>query len=146
MQNNHQTWVLVADKCHAKVYRIVKFPKIEEINHLDHPDSGLHNQDLISSKPGRGFQSVGTARSSYQPETMPKQVEAIKFASEIAHMLYTAANNGEFKQLYLIAEPSFLGLLRQHISPQIQKHIVAELGKQLTSSPKEDIEFHLEEL
>lgn len=146
MQNHNQSWVLVADKCQAKFYRMAKFPIIQEINHLEHPDSRLHNQELISSRPGRTFQSTGTARSSYQPETEPKQIEAIKFATEIADLLYTAANNGEFKQLYLIAEPSFLGLLRKHINPHIQKCIVAELGKQLTSASKEDIEKHLSDL
>jgi protein required for attachment to host cells len=146
MQNHNHAWVVVADKCQVKIYRMTKFPKIQEITHLEHPESRLHNQDLISTKPGRGFQSVGTARSAYQQETEPKQVEAIKFATEIAHLLYTAVNNGEFKQLYIIAEPSFLGLLRHHISPQVQKCIVAELSKQLTTSSIEDIEQHLSDL
>ncbi|HEV8052904.1 MAG TPA: host attachment protein [Parachlamydiaceae bacterium] len=147
MSKNHpETWVLVADKCQAKIFRIVKFPKIEEISHLEHPASGLLNQDLISSKPGRSFQSTGTARSAYQSETEPKQVEAIKFATEIAQMLYKASNNGEFDSLYIVANPSFLGLLRQHINPQIQKHIVAEIHKELTSSNTEAIEQHLADL
>jgi protein required for attachment to host cells len=89
---------------------------------------------------------MSTNRSAYQAETEPKQVEAIKFATEIAQKLYTASNNGEFKQLYLIADPSFLGLLRQHINPQIQKHVIAEIAKELTSSKKEVIEQHLAEL
>jgi protein required for attachment to host cells len=145
MQTN-QTWVLVADNSKAKVFRLLKFPKLEEISFFEHPESRLHNQDLISSKPGRGFQSVGNSRSAYQQETEPRQVEMIKFAAEVAHFLYTASNNGEFEKLYIFAEPSFLGLLRQHINPQVQKHIVAEIPKELTSSPIEQIEHHLAEL
>jgi protein required for attachment to host cells len=140
---NPTTWVVVADKCQAKIFRVVKAHKLEEIFHLEHPESKLHNQDLISSKPGRNFQSTGTARSAYQPETEPKMIEAIKFANEIASLLYAASNKGEFQNLYLIADPSFLGLLRQHINPQIQKHIIAEIGKELTSSNVEIIEQHL---
>lgn len=146
MNNHSNTWVVVADKCQAKIFRMGKAHKLEEISHLQHPESGLHNQDLISSKPGRSFQSVGNTRSAYQPETEPKQIEAIKFANEIANVLYEASNKGEFKNLYIIADPSFLGLLRQHIHPQIQKHIVAEIAKELTSSNIETIEHHLSEL
>lgn len=146
LKDHPLTWVLVADKCKAKIFRVAKFPKLEEISHLEHPASGLLNQDLVSSKPGRGFQSVGNSRSAYQAETEPKQVEAIKFAAEIGHVLHKASINGEFNELYLIAEPSFLGLLRQHINPQTQKLVVAEIGKQLTGSTKEAIQQHLAEL
>lgn len=146
LKDHPLTWVVVADNSQAKIFRVLKFPKIEEIFYLEHPESRLQNQDLVSSKPGRGFQSIGKARSAYQPETEPKQVEAIKFASEVAQHLYAALNKGEFNQLYIIAEPSFLGLLRQHISPQVQKHILVEVSKGLTSSDKEVIERHLSEL
>lgn len=146
MQKNQHIWVVVADSCKAKIFRVVKFPKLEEIAYLEHPESRLHNQDLVSSKPGRGFQSVGNSRSAYQQETEPKQVESIKFATEVAQHLYVASNKGEFSKLYLFAEPSFLGLLRQHLHPQIQKHIAAEVPKELTSSSIESIEHHLSEL
>lgn len=143
MEKNHQTWVLVADSCQAKIFRQLKFPKLEEVAYLEHPESRLHNQDLVSSKPGRGFQSVGNRRSAYQQETEPKQVEMMKFAAQVAQFLYTASNNGEFNKLYIFAEPSFLGLLRQYINPQVQKHITAEVAKELTASSVETIEHHL---
>lgn len=143
LKEHPHTWVIVADSSQAKIFRLGKFPKLEEISSLKHPESRLHNQDLVSDKPGRGFQSHGNGRSAYQPETEPKQVEAIKFAVEIAALLYTASNKGEFNQLYLFSEPSFLGLLRQHIHPSIQKNIVDEVAKDLTSSSTETIEHHL---
>lgn len=141
--HKNQIWVVVADRTQAKIYRMTKFPKLEEIAYLEHPESRLHNQDLVSSKPGRGFQSVGNSRSAYQQETEPKQVEAIKFATEVTQYLYTAVNKGEFDKLYLFAEPSFLGLLRQHLHPQVQKHVTAEVPKELTTCNLEAIEHHL---
>lgn len=146
LKDNPHTWVVVADNSHAKIYQLKKFPKLEEIQHLEHPESRLHNQDLVSSKPGRGFQSIGNSRSAYQQETEPKQVEAIKFATELANLLYAACNKGEFNQLYLIAEPSFLGLLRQHLHANVRKAISAEIAKELTSSPIEAIERHIADL
>lgn len=147
MEKNPTTWIVVADNSKAKIFRLVKFPnKIEEIAFLEHPESRLHNQDLISSKPGRNFQSGGTTRHAYQPETEPKAVEAHKFAREVSNFLTVAERNSEFNRIYLFAEPSFLGLLRQLISPDIQKLIAAEIPKELTSCDNSTIEQHLANL
>lgn len=54
---NSTTWIVVANSSHAKIFRLVKFPKIEEMTSIDHPESRLHNQDLEGRKPGRCFQS-----------------------------------------------------------------------------------------
>ncbi len=142
----NSTWVVVADNCQAKIYRLVKFPKIEEISHLEHPESRLHNQDLVSSKPGRGFQSRGSGRYSYQSEVEPKELEAIKFATDVAHFLEQAEKKGDFHRLYILAEPSFLGVLRQHLSQQIKKTIVGELAIELVTCDVAAIEKHLAQL
>jgi protein required for attachment to host cells len=145
-KNHSITWVVVADNSQSKFYHITKFPKIEEISHLEHPESRLHNQDLVSSKPGRGFQSMGNARSSYQSKVEPKEQEAIKFAIQIADFLHSAHNKGEFHRLYIIAAPSFLGLLREHLNPETQKLVVAEMAKELTSCDLANIEHHISEI
>lgn len=147
MSNQHQiTWVVVADKCQANIYHMLKYPKLEKINRLEHLESGLHNQDLISSKPGHNGQRAGVAGYSYQPETEPKQLEASKFATELAHYLSTAEQKGEFHRLYIFADPSFLGFLRPHISKGTQKTIVAEVPKELTSHDITSIEKHISSL
>jgi protein required for attachment to host cells len=140
------TWVVVTDSSQAKIYRLVKFPKIEEISYFEHPESRLHDQDLVTSRPGRGFQSMGNARYSYQQEVEPKKQEAIKFAKSIARYLISAEEKNEFDRLYVIAEPTFLGLLRQNMTPGIRKKIVAELSKNLTTCDVATIENHLAEL
>lgn len=145
MSNQHHpvTWILVANRSQAKIYRLVKFPQIEEISDLAHPEGRLHNQDLISSKPGRAFQSMGTGRSSYQAKSEPTQLEAAKFAAHVADHLASAGRKGDFHRLYVFAEPTFLGLLRDHINPEVQKTIVAESPKDFSSSDKAAIEHHL---
>lgn len=140
------TWVVVADKCKARIYRLVKFPKIEEIFFLEHPESRLRNQDLVTTKQGSSLQRGGTTRYGYQQKTEPRQLEAEKFATFLTNYLTTAERKGEFNRLYLLAEPSFLGLLRKHMSPEIQKTIVAQLAKDVTSSDLATIENLLLEL
>lgn len=145
-KNHPITWVVVADNCQAKIFRSVKFPKLEEVAYLEHPESRLHNQDLISSKPGRSGQRVSNTRYSYQPETEPRQLEAMKFAVDLSKYLSSAEREGQFQQLYLLAEPSFLGILRQHLSPDIKKLIIAELAKELISCDTATIESHVAQL
>ncbi len=142
-KNHAPTWIVVADNCQARIYRLVKFPKIEEISFHQHPESRLHNQDLVSSKPGRSMQRGGTVRYSFEPETEPRRLEAAKFATYLANFLSLAEKNGEFNRLYVMAEPSFLGIFRQHISPDIQKLIVAEVAKEFTSCDMATIEHQL---
>ena len=148
MQNkNHlPTWVVVADNCKARIYRLISFPKVEEILYMEHPDSRLHNQDLASKKPGHNSQRMGGTGYSYQSKTTPKDVEAAKFATFLSHFLSTEEQKKEFGHLYIIAEPSFLGLLRQHINPEIKKLILSEIAKELTSSDATEVEIQLSKI
>jgi len=143
MSKNHQIWVVVADSCRAKIYRSMRLPKIEEIADLAHPESGFHNQDLVSSKPGHSTKRGGVNGVSYQPEHEPKQLEADKFARYLGDYLSTAQQKGDYDRLYIIAAPTFLGLLRQHISPEVQKMIISEEAKDLASFSHAAIEKHL---
>ena len=143
---NSKTWILVANSSQAKVFKLTKFPEIEEIQSLDHPESRLHNQDLVTDRPGRGFQSTGESRSSYQPSTEPKAVEIEKFAQKINGYLSAAHNNGEFVKLYVMANPTFLGILRSTLHHNIQKVIIAEVDKDMTDRKKSEIEEQISAL
>lgn len=143
---NLTTWVVVADKCQATIYQIVKFPKLKQIKVLEHPESRLHDRDLVTTKPGRTFQRGGSTRHSYQPEVGPKQMEVIKFATELGKYLVEEENQKTFNRLYIIAEPAFLGVLRQHINNGVKKTIVSEIAKDLTNSNTEAIESLIENL
>lgn len=145
-QLHTSTWVIVADNSQVKIYRVVKFPKLEELTSLEHPESRLHNQDLVSSKPGHNFQRGGTSGYSYEPERGPKKLEAEKFAAHLGQYLANAEKNKEFSRLYIIAEPSFLGLLRPHINHATQNTIIAEVSKGLTSADTAAIEKQISEI
>jgi protein required for attachment to host cells len=143
MQNQNSTWIVVANSSHAKIFRLVKFPKIEQVTSMDHPESRLHNQDLEGRKPGRNFQSGGTTRHAYQPETEPKEVEIEKFAHTLSDYISESHRKGEFARLYIMASPAFLGLLRRWIHAAAQKTIIAEVAKDMTERTSLEIEEHL---
>lgn len=141
--SNSSTWIVVANSSHAKIFNSLKFPKIEEITSLDHPESRLHNQDLEGRKPGRSFQSGGTTRHAYQPETEPKAVEIEKFAKILSRYISEAHRKGDFSRLFIMASPSFLGLLRRHIDVSTQKSIVGEIAKDMVERDHAEIEQQL---
>lgn len=143
---NQETWVVVANSSEAKIFRMKKFPKLEVISSLEHPESRLHNIDLVSSKPGRTFDKVGGGRHSYQAVTDPKHIEVEKFAKTVATYLQTAQGKNEFSKIYLIAAPAFLGLLRPLLDSKLQNSIVREVAKDMTEHTVLDIEGHLANL
>lgn len=141
---NQITWVVAANGSSAKFFRVVKFPKIEEFETFEHPESRLRNQDLVTSKPGRSFESTSTSRSAYEAAVDPHHMELEKFARHLGTHLSEARRNNSFSRLYLMAGPSFLGLLRPHLDHATQASIVAEIGKDMTDQHTSNIEAHLE--
>ena len=140
------TWTIVANSSHASIYRVTKFPKMEHLTTQEHPESRLHDRDLVTSKPGRGFESMGTARHAYQQMTDPKHTEIDKFAKSLSQYLDSAHGKGEFSRLYVVAGPTFLGLLRKHLDAKTQQSIVAEIAKDMTEQPIADVEKQLANL
>lgn len=141
--NHPSTWVVVANSCEAKLFTVSKFPSITLIEKLEHPESKLHDQDLVSNKPGRNFQSTNTMRHAYSPETDPKRQEIELFAKQVADHLTSNHQQNAFQRLYLIASPAVLGMLRTHFSRSLQECIVKEISKDLINHTDQEIEKHL---
>ena len=134
-----ETWIVVADDAYARIFRLDKFRQLEEIETLVHPESRLKEQDLVSDRPGRTFESNTVARRSLGQTISPKKQEAINFAKLVAHHLNEAASKGKCVKFYLAASPSFLGLLRPEFHKNTLKMIEAEINKELTHLDKKEI-------
>jgi protein required for attachment to host cells len=133
------TWFLVANTSVARIYKVGPQQSLIQVEVLTHPESRLHNQDLVTDKPGRDFESVGSARHSFEPRTWPKQNEFHIFAKLLSEHLEKALNNGSYEKLYLAASPALLGLLRQELKANTQKHISGELDKDMTQMKPEEL-------
>jgi protein required for attachment to host cells len=138
-----ESWLVVANSSIARIYKIEKKHDLFEIKVLEHPESRLHNLDLVSDKPGRDFESAGIGKHSLEPKTLPKRQEFALFAKSIADYLENARNQGEFDTLYVAANPSLLGLLRQSLHPNTAKLLKGEVDKDLTLLKPRDIPTHL---
>jgi protein required for attachment to host cells len=116
----------------------------ELIESFEHADSRARVVDLIADAQGRkpgghpisatGAQRTRSAqgRPGAEPDTDPKEVEAKKFARELANRLKVGLNERVFDDLIVAAAPHFLGLFRAAVSPTVVRHVTAWLDKNLT--------------
>lgn len=127
-----ENWLLVANSSLARIYKLDKNHQLTELKVLEHPESRLHNIDLVEDKPGRDFESSGTRRHALEQKTSPKKQEFTIFARLLADYLENARNQGAFDALYIAASPSLLGLLRQSMHANTAKLIKGEVDKDMT--------------
>lgn len=138
-----ECWLIVANSSLARIFKIEKRHDLKEVKVLEHPESRLHNLDLVSDKPGRDFESAGIGRHALEPKILPKRQEFAVFAKVIADYLENAHQLGEFESLYVAATPSLLGLLRQAMHPNIAKSIKGEIDKDMTQMKPQELPSHL---
>lgn len=139
MEMKKEAWIVVADDAYARIFKLDK-RHLQEIKTLVHPESRLHERDLISDKPGRSFESHTSTRRAVSPPVSQKKHEAEIFAKFVADFLENAVSDGHIDRIYLAASPNFLGLLRQSMSKLISRLIVCEINKNITHLNSNEIE------
>ena len=139
-------WVLVADASRARVFAAENRvgSELEEVTDRLHPESRLHNRDLVSDRPGRAGDRGTEARSAVEEDGGPKGQEAAAFARELAGMLAEAAGKGTFEHLVLCAPPAFMGELREKLDDGVRQRVSLEGTKDLTRANRgADVRTHL---
>jgi protein required for attachment to host cells len=137
------TFILVADNVRARIFTAeTPSSPLQEIEALAHTEGRLHDREMTSDLPGK-IKGEGSVGHAFEQPTDPKKHEADNFAHRIAQYLEEAHNTNKFEQLLIIAEPSFLGLLRNQLSEQIKKLVSFELDKNITTHSVDDIRKHL---
>lgn len=152
------TWILVCDASRARLLRADPPKKnLVQLEVFDHAESRAHVRDLVADAHGRkpvgpvpgntnhgSGQGLGYGRPGAEPDTDPKEVEAQKFARELAETLEKGLNEHAYQHLFLIAPPHFLGLLRGTASAQVKKHIDLTIDKDLTHADLQELTQRLE--
>lgn len=138
------TWVLVADSSRARVFRAEGADEhLIEVQDMAHPEGRLHETELTTDLPGRAFDSHGQGRHAMEEETPPKRQEAIRFAKRVGDMLESARTAGDYDRLVVVAEPRFLGLLRDNLSDETIKLVGLEIDKNLVQQAPQVIRDRL---
>lgn len=135
--------VLVANSARARFFMQESPNKLTEVETLIHPESRMKDSDLVTSQQGRSFESVGSHRHAMEPPVSPHKHESIVFAKQVCDQLESFRQKGAFDRLYLIAAPSFLGLIRQNMHHALQDIVKSEIDKDMTHLTPADIAKYL---
>jgi protein required for attachment to host cells len=137
---DHGTWVMVGDGEKALFFRNEGdrlHPNLEVVDVMEQENPRTNEQG--TDRPGRAFSSVGTRRSALD-ETNWHKLEKHRFAKEIADALYTAAHRGRYSKLIIAAPPMTMGDIRKALHKEVSAKVIAEISKDLTNMPKDEIE------
>lgn len=140
------TWILVADSVRARIFSADSpTGALDEITTLANPEGRLHEQDLVSDRPGRSFDSRGHGRSGMSKQVSAKEQENIRFAQRVAEHLESNRKQGSYRKLILVAAPEFLGQLASRLSGTTLATVALRVNKNLAHLNAHDIRAHLPE-
>lgn len=128
-----KSWMVVANKERAKVYKIVKVGELQEVANFIHPDQRAKGSDYNTDRPGRAFDRMGGGRHAYEPKVSFDDTKCIVFAALLADFLMEAKKRGEFNHLYLVSEARFLGFLRRLWPKELSDCIEETFNKDVVS-------------
>jgi len=111
---------------------------------IEHPEGRKLNQDIDTDRPGMVHESTGGG-----PSTADRQVDAQRhvaqvFAKTLAEALRSARNDHAFDRLVLVAEPGFLGILRESLDDATGRTVIDTVRKDLAAVRDADIGEHLD--
>ena len=136
--------VLVADSSKARLFvaESGSDPLLED-RELDHPESRLREQDLVTDGSGSESDSGGYGKHSMGHEGEARRQQAEIFADEISSEIDRLRRSTDLRRIYLVAPPKFLGLLRSALNQQCSELLAGEINKDLVNHEIDDIRSHL---
>jgi len=125
------TLVVVADGASARVF----------INIGTDSSLKLKQQDELKLREVSEQGVSGQGPSGAMPNDMTiAQLNEATFAKQVAAQLNEDALNNRYAHLVLVADPQTLGRIRPQLHKEAQARLVADLAKDFTNAPLEDIE------
>jgi len=135
-------WIVAADRVHARLFQAENITgPLKEVRDMVNPESRLQDRELMSDDAGRTAASGDGGRMQYSTyeEASEKDHQARLFAKEIISELEKLRARGELERVHLLAEPGFLGELREQYSRPLQKCVASEVGKRATERRPEEV-------
>ena len=139
----HGTWILVADSEKALFFENVgdaDFPVFEVVRKEEQENPPTREQG--ANRPGR-FHDGPSAHRSAVDDADWHELAKERFAHDLAGILYRMAHRHQFDRMVLVAAPGVLGELRKMLHKEIEERVVAEVAKNLTNQPVDEIERHV---
>ncbi len=133
-------WILAGDSTRARFFFTDKRNgELDELFDMVNPQARLHEQELTTDLPGRTANSATGMRHGLGDEETHKPAAARQFAREVADRLEKGRTAGEWQKLYVVADPSFLGMLRKAMDRDTAQRVAGEVDKNLARGSAQDV-------
>jgi protein required for attachment to host cells len=106
-------------------------------------DENPPTREQGSDRPGRVGEAALTARRSAVEPTDWHDIEEHRFARKVAAAMEQLIRSSKTKALVVVAPPRTLAELRNAFHPDVKACVLAEVNKDLTKHPIDEIERHL---
>ena len=127
----NNVWVLVCDAAKARVFEIrVGDPTWHTVELVLHEGSRSKASELVGGPSGtRSSEGRSVHHNALAPASSPKEVEKDGFAHTLATTLDQAMRSARFRKWVLVAPPHFLGLMRNELTSELEKHLLTTVAK-----------------
>ena len=144
IEGGHATrWFIVANGSTGRAYvKRLGESGYDSIRDWDEPDARTKDSELGADRPGRTFQSTGSARSGMEYEgkdDSPKEHAKRNLARRIAADLVQALRERTVVSVVLIAPAAAAKAIRAHIPQDLVPALAAEEHADVTHLPTADI-------
>jgi protein required for attachment to host cells len=137
-------WVLVCDAARARLFDVRGESPWNLLEEFHHDESRLRASELVGDQAGRSSpQGASSHHNALAPVSSPKQVEEDHFAHALATRLDQSMRSRGLRRWALVAPPRFLGMLRKELSPELAKHLVVTVNKDLSRLAAHELPAHL---
>ncbi|WP_407496129.1 host attachment family protein [Pseudooceanicola sp. MF1-13] len=140
---SHDAWVLIADGEKALFLKNItdsEDPNLEVVRKEEQENP--KDIDQSANRPGR-MPDTGPGQMSAMDDTDWHELAKERFADDLADLLYKQAHKHKFEEIVLVASPDTLGELRKKLHKEVEAKVIAEIPKNLTNHPINEIEDQL---
>lgn len=139
-----KTCILVADSSRARLFiSETATSSLSETETLVHPASRQHTRELTSDLPGRDHDANFSGHHDMDVKIDPHDQEVLNFAGKIIEHLKRGLSTNLYSNIIIVAEPSFLGALRNKMDKTTHKCVSLEIDKNLVKHSLDEIRGHL---
>ena len=138
-----KSWVVVCDGAKALIMQnagdaeLMNLKVLETLTQPNEPD-----REIGADKPGRTHAANGLGGSAVEETSWQDQAET-EFLKQVAEKLDELVQEKKARRIVLVAPPRALGALRPALNADTQAAISAEVAKDYTNMPVNEIERHL---
>jgi protein required for attachment to host cells len=138
------TWIVVAHRIGARILEIDDSKQLSLVEELEHPDGRLTDREIDTDKPGRAFSSAGAGGGHpMNREELASERVGRDFARRISECLFKARVANRVDRIVLVAEPRFLGYLREALDAATADCVIASVRKDLAAVPTRELAPYL---